>query len=836
MNVLPVYKAMKHALAGPLLSGSFLVSTNPSVLKGTNMLQNYLKIAWRNLRKDKFYTVINILGLAMATAAFLFIINYVRYEYSYENSYKKAGDIYRITLDNYKGNEYVVTDCETHPPMGPLVKKTIPEVVDYVRVEHMEEIPAVKSNGKIFKINNAYAVDPSMFTIFNYDFIEGNATTALTAPMQAVITESLAKRMFGQASAVGKILQDGDWTYTVTSVIKDVPANTHLKFDLLISFTSLVNRGINMDSWGANNNYTYVQLVPHASLAAFNQKLLQLSKEKMKVDRYTAEPMNDIHLHSHKSFEPEENGDLKTVQFMLVIAVLVLLVGSVNYVNLTTARAADRTKETGMRKALGSSRLALVKQFMTETVLINALALALALVLIRLLLPAYVSLTGRPVTVDFFHSAFFWLTAAALFVFNCILSGLYPALVLSNVKPVSVTRKSFTASAGSILFRRILVVGQFSAALIVLSASLIVFRQLSYMRSQDLGLNPEQVLVMRAPGGQGKIIDSLRRQQSKAFLSQVAQLPQVEKITATEALPGASLHELSTSSGISQLGSDKGLNYTYYSYGVDENFLPVMNIKMLAGNNFRAGESNSDNMLLSKEACRLLGFSSPQDAIGKRLNLSWTSQGYSTVIGVVDDYHQQSLKGAILPMIHWYRTNGGTFYAARLNTSDIKHTIAKMQAYWQEQYPEYPFEYHFFNELFDAQYKADQQFGKMVEIFSIFTLFITCLGILGLTAYNITKRSKEIGIRKVLGASVGSIVHLLSRDFVKLVIIAVAIATPLTWYIMNRWLQDYAYRIQIQWWMFAIAGLFTLGIAMLTVSIQSIKAALANPVKSLKSE
>ncbi|MBS0028109.1 ABC transporter permease [Chitinophaga sp. 22321] len=800
------------------------------------MLQNYLKIAWRNITKDKFYTFINISGLALATAAFLFIINYARYEYSYENFYKKADDIYRITLDNYKGKEFVVTDCETHPPLGPAVKKGMPEVVDYVRVEHMEEVPEIKSNGKIFKLDNVYAVDPSMFTIFNYDFIEGNPATAVAAPMQAVLTESLAKRMYGNEPAVGKVFQDGDWTFTVTAVIKDVPSNTHLKFDLLLSLTSLTRRGIDLNSWNANNNYTYVQLVPHANLAAFNQKLVQLSKEKVKDDRFVAEPMKDIHLHSHKSFEPEENGDIKTVQFMLVIAALVLLVGAVNYVNLTTARAADKTKETGMRKALGSSRMSLIKQFMTETILVNALALLLGLLLIYLLLPAYVQLTGRPISTVFFQTSFFWFSAAALFIFNCLLSGLYPALVLSAVKPVSVTRRSFTATSGGVLFRKVLVVGQFAAALIVLSASLIVFRQLSYMRSQDLGINTDQTLILRAPGGQGKIIDSIRRQQSAAFLNNVSQLPQVEKITAAEAIPGVSLHELSATSGISQLGSDKGLNYTFYAYGIDENFLPAMNIKLLAGSNFRAGVPNSDQMILSKEAIRLFGFSSPQEAIGKRLTLSWTSLGYSTVIGVVDDYHQQSLKGAILPMIHWYRTNGGAFYAAKLNTGNLKQTLAKIRSSWQEQYPEYPFEYHFFNELFDQQYKADQQFGKIVQIFSLFTLFLTCLGILGLTAYNITKRSKEIGIRKVLGASVSSIVQLLSRDFVKLVGIAVVIATPLTWYIMNRWLQDYAYRIQIQWWMFAVAGLLTMAIALLTVSIQSVKAALANPVKSLKSE
>ncbi|MBO9728466.1 MAG: ABC transporter permease [Chitinophaga sp.] len=800
------------------------------------MFLNYLKISWRNLRKDKFYAIINILGLALATAAFLFIINYARFEYSYENFYKNADNIYRITLDRYRGAEYEMTDCETHPPLGPLIKKQFPEVVDYVRVEHLEEVPTVEADGKVFKVET-YAVDNSMFTVFNYDFIAGQPSTALTAPNQAVVTESLAKKMFGNEPAVGKLLRDGDWTYTITSVIKDVPPNTHLKFDLLISFNSLIGRGLDPESWNGNNNYTYVQLLPHASLAAFNNKLMQVAKEKLKDNKMKAEPMKDIHLLSHKSFEPEENGDLKTVQFMVVIAILVLLAGAVNYVNLTTARAADRTKETGMRKALGSSRISLVKQFMTETILTNTIAIALALALIVLLLPYYVKLTGRPVTADFFRSSFFWLSTLALFVFSCILSGVYPALVLSAVKPVSVTRRSFTTSSASTLFRRVLVVGQFAAALIVLSASLIVFKQLSYMRHQDLGLSTDQTLILRVPSGQGKVMDSIRRQQTTAYINNVSQLSEVEKITASEALPGASLHELATMSGIHRPGSNIGLNTVIYAYGIDENFLPVMNLKLLAGDNFRGDASHNDKVILSREACRLFGFNTPEEAIGQKLSFSWNSPNHFSIIaGVVEDYHQQSLKTAILPMLHWYRGNGGSFFSAKLHTKDIGQTIAKMQALWQQQYPGYPFEYHFFDELYDEQYKADLQFGKIVQLFSWFTLFITCLGILGLTAYNITKRSKEISIRKVLGASVTSIVNLLSEDFVKLAAIALFIATPVTWYIMSQWLQEYAYRIQIQWWMFAVTGLIVVAIALLTVSIQSIKAALANPVKALKSE
>ncbi|NLR80968.1 ABC transporter permease [Chitinophaga eiseniae] len=799
------------------------------------MLQNYLKIALRNLKKDKFYSFINIVGLALATTAFLLIINYARFEYSYENGYKNAADIYRVTLQLYKDAAFIGTDCETHPPLGPLLKRQLPEVVDYVRVENMEEVPEVKADGKIFKMTHVLAADPSLFTIFNFDFIEGSPATALQQAGQAVLTETSAHRLFGNQSAVGKAISDGEMVYTVSAVVKDAAPNTHLKFDLLFSFSSLTARGLNLDTWNANNNYTYVQLLPHASLAAFNDKLRQIAREKIKRNLYIAEPIKDIHLHSHKSFEPEENGDIRTVQFMLAVAALILLVGAVNYINLTTARASDRSRETGMRKALGSSRASLIKQFMTETVLINILATGLALIFIQLLLPVYTRLTGQPVTHGFFHAAFFWWMAAALFLLNCLLAGLYPALVLSGVKPVSVTRKTTTAS-GNATFRKVLVVGQFAAALMVLSASGIIFQQLSFMQRQDLGLNTSQILVLRSPHGEGKSIDSIRRLQSQGFISQVKQLSQVERVSTSESLPGVSLHELSTFDNIKRYESGEGNGYNFYCYSIDAGFVPLMNIKLLAGHNFRAGQPNLDELILNKEACRLLGFNSPEDALGKKVTLAFHEQPYSTVVGVVDNYHQQSLKGAILPMMHWYNESRGSFFSVKLQTRDIRQTLAKIESYWETQYPGYPFEYHFLDQMYDQQYKADLQFGTLVRIFSLFTLLITCLGILGLTAYNISRRSKEIGIRKVLGASVTSIVGLLSGDFVKLVAIAVAISAPLTWYIMSRWLQGFAFRTQIQWWLFAISGLLTMTIALTTVGLQSVRAALANPVKSLKSE
>lgn len=797
------------------------------------MLINYLKIAWRNLRKDSFYTVINVLGLALATAAFLFLIDFVRFEYSYEDFHPKAKDIYRVTMDRYKDGEYVVTDCETNFPLAATMKKRLPEVVEAVRLQTLEEVPTVSYVNQSYTVSKVYAADPSVFTVFNYPFVEGVAAHSLDAPMQVVLTESLARRLFGDAPAKGKTIKALQILLTVTGVIKDVPPNTHLKFDMLISFSTLSSLGWQTDSWQGNNNFTYVQLAPGADLAAVNRKLEPISKEFIKNNRFTAEPIKDIHLYSHKTFEPEINGDAKSVRFMLMIAVLVLLIGSVNYVNLSTARASNRVKEIGMRRVLGSSRSLLVRQLMVETVLVNLLAMCLALVIVQVSTPAYVKLVGKPITLQFFHSQAFWGICAGIFVFNSLLSGLYPAISLSGTKAIAVMQRTSTGTARGNLLRRMLVVGQFAAALLVLSASLIVYRQLSYMRGQDLGVNPSQVLVVKnANTGQS---DSTVNLQNKTLRESLSRLPHVTQVAMSGSLPGISLHELATTAGIARYGTKSNEGLTFYMYGIDAHFIPNMQMKMAAGENFREGFPYVNQVIISRQAAKILGFSSPEEAVGQKLTLRISQLDHTVIAGVVDDYHQLSLKESLLPMIHWYY-NGGAYYTIRLDTKDVQSTIAAVKQVWEAQYPGYPFEYHFMDELFDQQYKSDQQFGQIVKVFSLFTLFITCLGVLGLTAYNVTRRTKEIGIRKVLGASSASIVQLLSKETVRLVLIAILVGTPLSWYVMSQWLEDFAYHIEIQWWIFVLAGILTVIIALATVSFQSVRAALTNPVRSLRSE
>lgn len=797
------------------------------------MLSNYLRIAWRMLRNDRFYAAINIIGLAVATAVFLIIFHFVRFEYSYESAHEKADNIYRLTYDLYEGSNYITTDCETHPLIGPTVKDELAGVIDFVRVQNMDGLNVIKQSEQFYRIDKSYAADPSFFDIFTYRMVRGDQKSALDLPMQVVLSESQSTRIFGTADPLGKNIQIGNSLFSVAGVMEDSPANTHLKVDMLISFSSLTTMGWDMTSWNGNNNYTYLLLSPHVKLDKFNADLKALSR-KVFADRannrnlYTAEPINSIHLNSQKSYEPEANGSAKSVNFMLASAILILLVGSINYVNLTTARSAKRIKETGVRKLLGSSRKNLISQFLAESTLVNVGALAVALLLVWICLPYYFQLLDRPADMDFFSSAEFWITCGALLLFNCILSGLYPAISLSATKPVRILQRNSTGSVKSIVFRKALVVMQFTTALIVLPASLIIYQQLRFVQQQDLGLNTSQVLVLKAPLASESTFSATQLSSLKNALEQ---LPGVERVSASGALPGVSQNNIGSSTGISRYGSDTGLGNNFYRYGIDDDFLPTMEIKLLAGNNFRESSLNTDQVIINESSAKLFGFEKPADAVGQKLQIGAAVE----IVGVVEDYHQLSMKEAVLPMVHHYQLDP-SYYSLKLAAGNIQHVLEQVENIWKEQLPGYPMDYQFLDQMFDQQYKTERQFGSITAVFSALTLFITCLGLLGLTAYSIRSRTKEISIRKVLGASVRNIVQLISVDFLKLIIIAMLIATPISWYIMSLWLADFAYHIQIQWWMFIVSGLAAINIALIILCVQSLKAAMIKPANALKIE
>ncbi|MBO9658305.1 MAG: ABC transporter permease [Chitinophagaceae bacterium] len=798
------------------------------------MLSIYFITAWRSIWKKKFFACVNIFGLSVATAAFLLLINYVQFEKSYEKYNPNADNIYRLTLDLYKGSEFVVTDCETYPPMGPTFKSTMPEVKDFVRIQDIGESEAIYQQ-KAFLIPRVYGADPSLIDLFAVNVLKGDAKAALASPAQTVITESIARKFFGDEDAIGKVLKIQNESLSVGAVIADVPENTHMKFDLLFSLSLLEKWGYDMNNWGGNNNYTYLLMKPGTDLLSFNNKLKQFSVERLKQEVVTAEPISSIHLYSNKTFEPDINGNARTVNFLLMVAFLIIFIGSANYVNLTTARAAEKSKEAGLRKVLGSSRGSLVGLFFTESFIINVLALGGAMILIWSAMPFYGSLVGEPAKSVLFNSNTFWINCGLLFVLNTLLSGIYPAFVLSSVKAVVVTTRNFTTSLKGRFLRRALVVGQFAVALIVLSASVVIYQQMKFIQKQNLGMNIDEVLVIKEPQMSG--VDSVVRNASVAFKNKLRQLPGVKSAALAESLPGMGLSSLNTRTNIRRYEETVYSGSNYYLYGIDADFLETMGIELLGGHNFSQNpQENKGKVLINEEAARLLGFSSAMAALNQRIKIEPEDDKFVTVAGVIKNYHQQSLKESQIPLIHWYSRRPTAYYAIKLNTADVRGAVAGIETAWKETFSGHVFDYSFMDEMFNQQYKADVQFGKIINLFAIFTLFITVLGLLGLASYDSARRRKEIGIRKVLGASATGLMAMLSKDFLKLVLISLIIAVPVCWFALNKWLQNFAYRVEISWLVFLATGLLVIIIAFVTISLQSAKTTMVNPVKSLRSE
>ena len=801
------------------------------------MLKNYLKIAYRNLLKNKVFSLINILGLAIGMAACLLIIHYVRFEMSYENFHKNADNIYRVTLDYYNGSEYVVTDCETYGPLGPMLKDQMPEVLDFVRMHH-NDVPEVKVGDQKFFEERTYFADSSAFTVFSYDVLSGEPATALSYPFQTVITASTAKKYFGHTDVVGEAVQIADSLYQVSAVIADLPPNTHLKFDFLLSHTT-INRmwdWYEKYEWGGNNEYTYLLMAPGTNLASFNKKLTQLSidlKDKIGDDRFVAEPIKDIHLYSHKTFEPEVNGNAEVVYFLLIIAVFIIIIAWVNYINLSTARAVERAREVGIRKVMGSARRQLMGQFLLESAIVSLLAAGIALTFLQISLPIFRDIAGQPLPLNIIADPVFWYLLLGLLGGGTVLSGLYPALVLSSFQPTAVLKGKLHASSHGHWLRKGLVIFQFASTVVLIASTCTVYLQINHLRNQELGMNIAQTLALHAPNLD--VPDSIYREKFESLKTELLRHASVQSVARSESLPGLSLHELSTNSGIKRVGQDEQEGaYNYYIIRIDADFIPTMNMQLIAGRNFEPEMSNPNPVIINEEAVRMLGFANAEEALGAQITY-YRNDKPSTIIGVIKNYYQRSPKEKHIPMIFPY-TAYGSYFTLRLGTGQIRETVEMLESTWQHVFPNSAFHYFFLDEKYDQQYRADTQFGQVVAIFSTLAIFIACLGLFGLSSFTILQRTKEIGIRKVLGASVGQIVRLLSQDFIRLVLVASIVAIPIAYFAMKEWLTGYATRISLSWWLFAIPLGVVLLIALLTVSFQTIKAAVANPAKSLRYE
>jgi putative ABC transport system permease protein len=804
------------------------------------MLTNNLRIAYRNLLKNRVFSYINILGLAIGIAAFMLIVQYVRFERSYESTYKHADNIFRLATEFYNGSELVTTDCETYAPLGPFAKANMTEVVDFARMYGIDGLANVKVGTQSFLESGMYWADHSVFNVFTYEVVSGDVNKALVAPFEIVLTESIAKKYFGRTSVVDESIDVDKRTFRVKAVVADSPPNTHLKFSFLLSRLSfpVVKPWYPDDKWGNNNEFTFVLTVPGTDVGNFNKRLNDLTMKELKglveEERFIAEPIKDIHLYSDKSYEPEAGGSSEAVYYLIVIALFIIAIAWVNYVNLSTARAVERAREVGIRKVMGSLKRQLIFQFLAESFIVNVVAGVIALMILQLSFPFFRDIAGQPLSLDLMGDSVIWYLFLGLVLAGTLLSGIYPAFVLSSFKPVAVLKGKFQSSSHGQLLRKGLVIFQFSATVVLIISTCTVYLQVQFMRNQNLGMDIDQILVLT--GQQLNLSDSIFRQTSHTFKTELLKNSAIRSVGRGESLPGVDLQELSTTSVNPLSGAKNSRGYLYYYFGIDADYIPTMNITFVAGRNFQDRIENHDQVIINREAAKLLGFANPREAVGSKITFRTRgSADGSVIIGVLDDFHFRSPKEAHLPMLFYYK-EPSDYFALLVRTDNMPVTLAAVRETWTKVYPDAVFNHFFLNHKYDQQYRADAQFGNVTAVFSSLIVIVACLGLFGLSSYTITQRTKEIGIRKVLGASVPEIVRLLSKDFATTVLIAAVIALPIAYFAMDQWLAQYYLRVTLDAWIFLFAFAVVLLLALMTVSFQTISIARGNATDALRQE
>lgn len=804
------------------------------------MFKNYLKIAFRNLLRHKGFSIINILGLAIGMAVCILIMQYVSYEQSYDRFNHNYKNVYRVLFKIYHNNELKVECAAAVPAVGPAMKDNFPEVLDYCRAFPVSGIMTWQD--KSFREEKMQVVNPSFISIMYFPLVKGDPETALDGPFKAVVTESAAKRFFGEKDPIGQtITWDGDNNFEITGVCIDVPENSHIKFSFLFSHDTI--RGFWGDdvdtAWGWYDFNTYVLLKDGTDPQEFDKKfadwLLKEKGEEWRKDghyyEFPLQPLASIHLYSDllQESEPKENGDGTAVRFLTLIAIFILVIAWVNFINLSTSKAMERAKEVGVRKVTGAVKQELIRQFLVESFLINLIAIVISIVLVEISLSYFKQLTGSNMTALILVSSGLWVWLVILILTGSFLSGLYPAFVLSSYQPINVLKGSFSKGNKGNLLRKFLVVFQFTISVSLIAGVLIVLNQLSYIRNRDLGINIEQILVLK--GAKVFFSDSLRTGQIEQFRAEMNNLAEIKEFSASTNVPGIEIFWGNGSRSEDQSEED---NLVIYLVGCDAGFIPCFDLKLLAGRNFDTEiDRNYAAAIINKAALARYGFADAVTAVGKKVFLG---EREMEVIGVIDDFNQMSLKTNIIPLMFPYLANNNRFFSMKINSNDLSKTIDTIKLKWDNIFPGNPFDYFFLDEYFDLQYRKDIQFGNVFGIFAGLAIFIACLGLFALASFSAMQRTKEIGVRKVLGASVSSIVKLLSLDFFKLVFISILIAIPITYYVMNSWLQSFAYRITIGWWIFLLSSLIVTFIAAATISYQSIKTAISNPAKALKYE
>lgn len=805
------------------------------------MYKLFLKIATRYLLKNKLYSFINIFGLAIGVASFILIMLYVNYENSYD-TFENSENIHRVYMDYTEEGVFVPGDAQTYNLSGPTLKENFPEIKNFVRLSQISDVSFKNANAIIHGEKGSLA-DESIFEVLNYTLLKGDVHSALKEPYSILLTESLAAKIFGNENPVGKSIEvifGGKSLFTVSGVLKDRLENTHMKNDFLISFNTMLTWNGYPDNaepnWNGNNLFTYIQIDENTDVAVLKNKIMNFKVESLPFERHNMEPLETIHLNSDKPYEAEANGSASRVNFLLAIAFIIILLSWLNYVNLSTSKSLERAKETGIRKVAGAQRPQIMLQSLLESLLLNSIAIAIALLIVLIILPVFSKFIGIELTQGLSNIKGF-LPMLTFILIGTLISGIYPAIVLSKYTPAKALKGKITTSGNGLTIRKSLIIGQFLATITLLIGTIVVTKQINFLQEQPIGVNLEQVLAFNGKAMIAKP-DSLLRREVSTLESELKKLPFVKNAVLSQTYPGGEYDNLSSSVGITYPNGSRDDTRIWYNYAVGPEYFDVMNMEFVAGGPFiKTAEGYSNKIVLNEKFVKHMGIANMEDAIDKRVKFF----GEDWVIsGVVKDYHHFGLKTSIEPMLLRYAPSMSNllvkFDQSVASTKGINNAISQIENKWKEIMPQITFNYTFLDQNFEAQYNEDKAFGSAFQIFTILAILIASMGLFGLTSYTCIQRKKEIGIRKVNGATIAQILTLLNKDFVKWVGLAFIIAVPISWYVMNKWLEGFAYKTTMSWWVFALAGLSALLIAMITVSWQSFQAAVTNPVKSLRDE
>lgn len=789
------------------------------------MLKNLIKTALRHILKHFGYSVLNIIGLVLGISSALFLIIYVSDEVSYDRYHEKADRIYRVSSKITEPDDQFTWNV-AQLPFGPQVVQDYPEVQASVRFINMPRA-LYKYEDKEFNEENFFFVDSTLFDIFTYEVIKGEVKSALQEPNKIILTESIASRYFGETDPIGKTLTAGDDVYEVSGVIKDVPFNSHFRFDALASRNNLPKE---IGSWGNFGVFTYLLFPDNLDVRAFETKMQEMYITYMEpifgsmniTIEYILEPITKIHLYSTNAGEPEPTGSITYVYIFAIVALFLLLIAAMNYMNLATARSARRAREVGLRKVVGSRRGPLVLQFLSESLAFTIISLILSIVVIIILLPKFNLLAGKSFDFHVIYSSVVLLSLAGIILLVGILGGSYPAFFLSRFSPVTVLKGEITQGSAGSLFRKILVIIQFGVSVIMIICTLVVFRQLNYMKTMDQGFDQDNVLSLR--------LNQLMVQKYPVLKQVLLDNPNIKYVSSTSTPVGEGSGKLVFGVETDQGMSQRGINFSI----VDHDFVEALGITMVNGRDFQQDmpADTLNGVVVNETFVKRMGWSDP---IGKRIEAGDENTLRARVIGVMKDYHQTGMYNEIESLLLAYRTENNIVYI-KLGDDDIQQTLSFIETKWQEVFPDQPYSYTFLNERFNRQFEADEKRGFIFTLFTLLAILIACLGLFGLASYMVEQRTKEVGIRKVFGANESIIISLISKDFLILVTISIIIAFPAAYYFMNNWLQNYVYKTNLGLSVFLTSALLTLVITFLTISYKAYQASVMNPADSLKTE